>query len=175
MAAKFPVFGVGTGAFAPAFNHYKSMRGDLTFWHAENEWAQLAAEWGLAGVLLAGGMVFFLCRGCWQCAWNGKVNEPELFYGALAGGAAFATHATFEFVFQIPATAILAAGLFGLAVGMVERGRLPALPPPIPAGRVVFNYAWALALLGLGAGSGPGLAPLAAGPTCPRTGGKTRT
>lgn len=141
MMAKFPWFGVGPGAFAPAFNHFKTFGGDKTFWHAENDWIQWLAETGLAGtvgVLLLVGWIWLKAM---RRAFKQKVAEPEILIGALAALAAFFTHAQFEFVAQTQANLLLAAALLGLVVGMLEEPNQPEVPPALPARKVVWHYA----------------------------------
>jgi hypothetical protein len=76
-----------------------------------------------------------------------RVAEPELLFGGLAALWAFAAHATFEFVFQIPSTAILAAVILGYLVGAVENEERPKVPPPPAKRRVVWNLAGAVIVL----------------------------
>lgn len=149
MAWQFPVFGVGWGAFAVAFGHLKTFGGGATFWHAENEYFQGLLEGGLAGVVLFAAVFFFVLRGVVRAAFDParRLAEPETFFAALAALAAFAAHAAFEFVLQIPSTAMLAAVLLGFLAGSLESADRPALPPPPSRARVCLNLAWGLGLV----------------------------
>ncbi|MCX8155454.1 MAG: O-antigen ligase family protein [Verrucomicrobiae bacterium] len=141
MTLKFPWFGVGPGAFATAFNHFKTFGGDKTFWHAENDLVQWVAETGVAGLvwglLLVG---ILLAKGARE-ALRRKVTEPEILIGALAALLAFLVHAQFEFVGQTQANLLLAAALLGLVVGMLEEPHRPEVPPALPRSRVVVHCA----------------------------------
>ncbi len=143
MTAHFPLFGTGLGSFVSVFSHYKQMEGERMIWHVENDWLQLLVETGAVG-----GLFFGVCLGwlLWRVigfALKETMPEPELCFGALAGLTVFAFHALFEFVFQIPANAILAAVLLGVLVGMRDQPCRPALPLPPANWRVAVNFAWA--------------------------------
>ena len=101
----------------------------------------------MPGFLLAAGLLFSLLAAAARHAWRAKMREPELFLGALAALGAFVVHAQFEFVFQIPANALLAAALLGFVTGMRDTDSLPAAPSPPSRARLVFNWAWALLVL----------------------------
>jgi len=149
LALRFPVLGAGWGAFATAFSHHKTFGGDLAFFHAENEYIQLLVEAGWLGSLVFVFALAWPLSAVWKHAWSreSRLPEPETFFAALAALAAFAAHAMLEFVFQIPANAILAAALCGFLLGSLERAREANLPPGPPRWRVALNLAWAVALL----------------------------
>ncbi|HVY71283.1 MAG TPA: O-antigen ligase family protein, partial [Verrucomicrobiae bacterium] len=144
---KYPVFGTGWGSFVYAYNHYKQSGGDSTIWHAENDYLQQLVETGLLGTVLLGGLLAYLLRAPLASAWREKSDEPEVLLGALAGLVVFATHALIEFVFQITATATLAAALLGFATGATWRGKLSVVAEPMTYRRLALNLALALALL----------------------------
>lgn len=144
---RFPLFGTGWGSFVVAFNHFKTSGGDSTVWHAENEYLQLLVETGVIGFIAFGGVGFQLARRAAQSAWQDCLAEPEMFFGAVAALAVFAAHAAVEFVFQITATALLAAVLLGFLTGGRERTARPALPSPLPRWRRTLNAFGAVALL----------------------------
>ncbi len=144
---RFVLFGTGWGTFATAFNHYKSGGGDSTVLHAENDYIQLLVETGLVGALVLGLVLSRVLRAALQFAWREALAEPELVFGAVAGLAAFALQAVFEFVFQITATALLAAALLGFIIGSRDQAHRPAVIP-LPSGRrLLLNYFTAVALL----------------------------
>ncbi len=148
-SVRFPVTGTGLGTFATAFTHYKTFAPHSDFLAAENEPVQLIAETGfltstLVLVLVAmalGRLLFF--------SWNARY--PEIVFGGLGALAAFFFHSLVEFVFQIPATAILAVSIFGFLYGILDRQEHPADPPPPRSARVLINIICGLALLGLSA------------------------
>ena len=143
----FPVVGSGPGSFVTVLNHYKTVWGDTTLWHAENEYIQWLVEMGLAGTLAALVLLAALARA--GRAAIGKSPEPELACGAVAALAAFAVHAAFEFVLQIPATALLAASIAGLLVGLRDRAAPLPAPEVLPRGRPLIRRICAWAFLAL--------------------------
>lgn len=145
--SRFVLFGTGWGTFATAFNHYKSSGGDSTVLHAENDYLQLLVETGLIGAMVLGLVLSRALRASLQFAWRETMAEPELVFGAVAGLAAFALQAVFEFVFQITATALLAAALLGFIIGSRDQAHRPAVLP-LPSGRrLLLNYLAAGVLL----------------------------
>lgn len=63
MMADYPAVGIGKGAYATVYPHYKTVSSDRTFTHAENQVLQVMTEWGpLFGLLFCGMFVlsFFL-------------------------------------------------------------------------------------------------------------------
>ena len=141
------LFGTGWGTFATAFDHYKSSGGDSTVLHAENDYLQLLVETGLFGALVLGRPLGRVVRAAIQFAWREALAEPELVFGAVAGLAAFALQAVFEFVFQITATALLAAALLGFVIGSRDQAHRPAVIP-LPSGRrLLLNHLAAMVLL----------------------------
>ena len=195
---RFPIFGIGWDSFRPAFSHFKNFAGDLTFYHAENEYLQFLVETGLLGLVAGVALLLHFSRRALTLALRVRCAEPEAAFGALAGLAAFATLAGVDFVTQIPSTALLAAALAGFVIGCADPGsavvlapsstRIVPLPdraqtfaldhpdhepeiefphatatvtatatatatatdgaprPPLARPRLVFNFAWALAL-----------------------------
>lgn len=145
---KFPLLGTGWGSFVTAFNHFKGFGGDSTFWHVENDYLQLLVETGLAGAAVyaafLGRLVWFAGKPAWDLSF--RVAEPELYFGAVAALAAFAVHALFEFVFQVTATALLAAALAGFLCGWRDSRLQPTVAPPASRRRVLMNLFWALGL-----------------------------
>ncbi len=149
IGGKFPLLGVGPGSFVTAFNHFKTFGGDHTFLHAENEYVQLLVEHGLLGTLLLGGLVIALGFAAFRYAGQNKLAEPEMIFSALAGLVAFAVHSLFDFPFQIPANALLAAALLGFVLG--HRDQAHRAPVLVPARRlqILITLGWAAALLAI--------------------------
>lgn len=104
VAARFPVMGVGPGAFVRVFDHYKTAHGDGTFWHVENDPIELLVEIGIPGTLLVLILLLRLVR---------FRNNSPLAAGTLAALVVFALHSLVEFVSYMPANLILAASLLG--------------------------------------------------------------
>ena len=138
---RFPWLGVGPGGFTKAFNHFKTSGGDTTAWHAENDWIQSLVESGLLGALTLMALLLPAAAAVVRQVWIETSDEPELLFGAAAGLIAFAVHASIEFVFQMPATALLAAALLGFTIGVRDVCPKPVVPLPPRRRRVVLNLA----------------------------------
>lgn len=121
----YPIFGSGLGTFERASTYYKASDGTKTYLHTENDYLQLLSETGI--------ITFLLC--IIGLAWTfRRLNQsPEArhpaFIGAMAGMVAFLVHACFEFVSQIPSTAILGATVMGALHGMANRKTTPIVAP----------------------------------------------
>jgi len=138
MAWRFPLFGVGPGAFESAFPMYKTIGEGLRFLHAENDYAELAATGGLLGVAAAIGILACLLAVAWKNRSLAGRERKYLLLGAGAAAVAFACHAGFEFVSHVPSNAILAATCLGLFWGSIKpraKNRAASAPPrpPVPA------------------------------------------
>lgn len=144
---RFALCGVGPGGFLKAFGPYKTAGGSTTVYHAENDWLQAWVEHGWVGGLLGCLAVFCVLKALAAFVVRERCDEPELAFGAAAALGAFAVHACFEFVFQIPANAILAAALLGWVVGLRDRNEVTTAPPPPGRGRILANLAGGLMLL----------------------------
>ncbi|HSN92607.1 MAG TPA: O-antigen ligase family protein, partial [Anaeromyxobacteraceae bacterium] len=109
LAARFPLAGIGRGAFATVFPNVKLDPSPVTFTHVENEWLQAAIDLGLPAALLA--------LAALAAAWLGAVSRRDLSrpeIGAAAGLLALAGQATFDFSLDllgiaVPAFVLLAA------------------------------------------------------------------
>ncbi|MBU6399644.1 MAG: O-antigen ligase family protein, partial [Verrucomicrobia bacterium] len=143
---KFPLFGTGLGTFATAFNHFKSSGGFSTFTHAENDYLQWLVETGVTGTLALAGLLACGARALTRSLRRDRLLEPELMFAASAALVAFAVHAGVEFVFEIPANALLAAVLLGFCVGCRDQCARPVAPPPAPRWRVALNVAAGIGL-----------------------------
>lgn len=143
---KFPLVGTGWGSFVTAFNHFKTIGGQSTFSHVENDYVQLLVETGLAGALVFGGALWCLLRALTRLVWRDRITEPEMVFGALAALIGFSAHAACEFVFEISANALLAAALLGFCIGSRDPIQPPAVPPLASRRRAMFNMIWATGL-----------------------------
>jgi hypothetical protein len=132
----FPVMGTGPGTFVRSNILMKTTGGESTAWHAENDVLQWLSEAGLWGLIVMTGAGWAVRRQLWQWYWQrGWTSvEPELVMGAFAGLGAMLVHSLIDFPFQVTANALLAAVLFGVIVGLKERG-LPALEHRLAAPR----------------------------------------
>ena len=123
MAVRFPVFGTGLGSFKYIFPMYKIPPTSLRpYAHANNEYLELFAEAGIAG-LAAALLVFCVwARAVWRglrAAGGGR--ERWLLAGAAAGVLGMAAHCAFEFNLHITANAFLFVVLAGGSYGVARR------------------------------------------------------
>lgn len=107
MAADFPLFGTGLGAFAEVYPRYQTVHAGRQVLHAHNDWVQLLAEGGLAGSLA----VLVLLGSYLAAAARllGRRHDGEAIFlglGGLAGVLAFLLHAGADFNARIPANAL---------------------------------------------------------------------
>ncbi len=115
MAATFPATGTGFGTFSTAYPLFRSPEVRLFYRHAHNDAVQLAAEAGLAGVLLAL-LVLVPLAARLPAALAG--DAPPLAAGLALGWLTFVVHALVDFPFHLPASAATAAALSGALLGL---------------------------------------------------------
>jgi hypothetical protein len=132
MLPQYGWFGTGWGAFERVFNLRKSFGGGVKFLHAENEYVQLLFEAGLAGSIPLAVLGLRLLFRVWRRAWAAPMPEPEFYLGALAALSAFLVHSLTEFVWQVLATALLAAVLLGYLSGASADAAKPEAPAGAP-------------------------------------------
>ncbi|MGH2829158.1 MAG: O-antigen ligase family protein [Actinomycetota bacterium] len=105
-----PVFGTGPGTYRLVTQQNGSR---LTVLHAHNEYIQVTAETGLAG--LAGVLAAIALIG--RALWRARPRNADPHWAAAAGaGVAFLAHSGFDFLWRVPvlpaiAFVLLAAGL----------------------------------------------------------------
>ena len=137
---RFPLVGTGWDTFRPAFSHFKNFAGDLTFFHAENEYIQFLVETGLLGLVAGGALLLHFGRRALTLALRDRCAEPEAAFGALAGLAAFATLAGLDFITQLPSTALLAAALAGFVIGSADPLSAVVLPSSSTSTPVLLHH-----------------------------------
>lgn len=128
-ASAFPVLGMGRGAFEAAFPRYQTEPNPNTFTHPENGVLQVAAEWGVPGLLLLG-------LGVW--AFVRRVRREDhgpVELAVLSGVAALGLHNLFDFSLELPACAVAVAVALGAVArprdaerGVARRTRMGAVP-----------------------------------------------
>jgi tetratricopeptide (TPR) repeat protein len=112
-ALAFPVLGMGRGAFEAAFPRYQTEANPNTFTHPENLLLQVAAEWGVPGLLLLGlGLWAFVRR-------LRREDHGPVELAILSGAAALVLHNLFDFSLELPACAVAVA----VVLGAVSRPR----------------------------------------------------
>ena len=116
--------GTGLGSFQTAFTPYLTFPSDFVWEHAHNDYLELAAETGIAGILLAiAALAFFLVAAfrrihAWPSSTDGWIR-----LGAAVGCTGILVHSLADFNLHIPANAAWFAMLAGLATSFSMRDR----------------------------------------------------
>jgi O-antigen ligase len=120
----FPVLGAGLGCFQDIFPRYQSPPWQsFSVRQAHNDYLELAAETGLAGLAL---VLWFGVAAAVRIYRGLRRAPPEvvpLIVGLSAGLAAMAFEEVFDFALQIPANAVLFTVLLALALRLSRVGR----------------------------------------------------
>ncbi len=116
LVAAYPVFGAGLGSYEVALLKYKTAAPDNTVDFAHNDYLQVLAETGFAGLALALGLAgFVFWRVVRVVRWERGRKNWWLAVGLTGGLAAMALHSLVDFNLYIPANALALAWLAGLA------------------------------------------------------------
>jgi predicted Zn-dependent protease len=149
-ARAFPVLGMGRGAFEVAFPRYQTVPNPNTLTHPENAVLQLAAEFGVPGLVLLALWVWGFVR----LLRLERLGRAEL--AVLAGVMALGLHNLFDFSLELPACAVAALVALATVARPEERESSVALSRTwrLPATRglgLAVGFA-VLALVALGPG-----------------------
>lgn len=143
-----PLLGTGLGSFSAVFPRYGSDACMLFFSH--NDYAQLLAETGLAGAAFAAAAATALVRRCVRFCRDAPVPYRIMAAGPWAAVAGGAIHAGFDWNLHLPANALLACLVTGLAASSVPTrpaGWSRRIPTWLPQGLLVLAVGACLALL----------------------------
>jgi O-antigen ligase len=124
MFAAAPLLGSGLGTFGELFT--KFLRSDFLLNYAHNDYAQWLAETGLLGGGVAAGFVAALVsrfRGWWQGVIERRQGVPVT-AGLWAAIAGIGIHTAYDWNLHIPANALLACVVAGLALAAGNRAPL---------------------------------------------------
>ena len=120
LAARYPLAGVGAGAFPAAMTHYQTRR-DLFLNHAHNQYLEIVAEGGL---LLSLPLLLAIV-GLASAARRGLSTDRGSYFWMRAGASAalvgLAVLSIWESPFRTPATLMIAAVAAGLATAPRRR------------------------------------------------------
>jgi O-antigen ligase len=121
MFAAAPLLGSGLGTFGELFT--KFLRSDFLLHYAHNDYAQWLAETGLLGAGIAAAFVAGLVsrfRGWWRGVIERRQADPVTagLWAALAG---IGVHTAYDWNLHIPANALLASVVAGLALAAGNR------------------------------------------------------
>jgi hypothetical protein len=129
MFAASPLFGTGIGTYGALFPRF--LRSDFLLHFAHNDYAQWLAETGLVGTSLAVGFLGVLIQR-FRCWWKKIVERRQGdpvsagFWAALAG---IGVHTAYDWNLHVPANALLACVVAGLAIASGSPNRTEAHSP----------------------------------------------
>jgi tetratricopeptide (TPR) repeat protein/O-antigen ligase len=115
MLARFPIIGVGRGAFATTFPAFRSDEAQVTYHYLENEWLQLPID---LGVPLGLAFLVMVALAWWHATRIRDLRPGEK--AALAGIAAVAAHNAVDFSLELLGVALPFAVALGLATARVQ-------------------------------------------------------
>jgi O-antigen ligase len=125
MAADFPLAGVGLGAFVVAYPMYVPGGRVNRTGAAHNVYAELLAETGaLGGVLAAAGLLILLFRYLLPALLRTGSPRRHVVHGLAVGGLAMLLHSAVDFNLQIYSNGLL----FVVLVALLAADRLARLP-----------------------------------------------
>jgi O-antigen ligase len=124
--ARFPMTGVGYGAYEGAMPFYQPEPRGMMMNHAHNEYLQIAAEGGVPGALLFGIAVVVLVRLHLRRQRHDHGAHRYLRSGAVVGLVGLAVQSIWETPLLTPAVMWLAAAAAGLATSRPSTSGEPA-------------------------------------------------
>lgn len=124
MLAERPIVGWGLGTFSIVYPQYRSFYSKLYLQSADNDYAQLAVESGVAGLLLAGWFVWIVCRsGAKAIGQRAPGARTTLAAAAFIGVLGILIHSASDSNLHVPGNAslfyVLSALTAGLPIGRV--------------------------------------------------------
>ncbi|HDY65720.1 MAG TPA: hypothetical protein ENH84_05765 [Phycisphaerae bacterium] len=121
---QFPVFGAGLGSHEMVYPMFSSLDITNTITHAENEYAQIAEEMGMLGLVCVLGFMVIIAVHCIRCI---RRTGPSIQIIAVGLGGygllAVAVHSWTDFGLHKPANACLAVVFCALLTGMAGMGK----------------------------------------------------
>lgn len=141
----FPLTGTGFGSFLSVYQKYRSIPGERTADHAENDYLELLVEGGGIGVALAAWFLVALFREAFTSFSRRKDSYAKLlFYGSTSGIIAILIHSLTDFNLHIGSNGLYFFFLCGLALSAAntrlrKRETVTYLDPaaPGPAGLAI--------------------------------------
>lgn len=130
----YPVFGTGPGTFYVSFPRYRPEKIVHYFDYAHNDYAQFAAESGLAGFALIGLFVLVTLGTALAAQWRRR--DPlmrGMSFACVMGVVAILIHSTVDFNLQIPANACFFMVLLALGWISFHHDRRGAAVPAVRA------------------------------------------
>lgn len=123
MTRKFPLFGVGLGAWAELFTRYAPLPWSPFFFYREahNDYIQFVAEAGALAMLVLIWLAWRILRRIAVGMRSGDARKWPLLAAVVAAAGGMALQETVDFSLQVPANAMLLAVLLGLGLRMATR------------------------------------------------------
>ncbi len=116
MFRDYPVTGVGLGAFSHVFPKYDTAAIPAFATHAENEYAQLAVEAGIVGVLILLSYLVIVAYNAYSAVRFGRRSIHAGSIGLAYGLLAILIHSFSDFGQHVPAIACLTAAISALLI-----------------------------------------------------------
>jgi O-antigen ligase len=126
LIAGYPVFGSGLGTYEVAFLKYQTSIVDRVFDFAHNDYLQLTAELGAAGLLFLATLVLPVVTNSFRAATRSR--DPDTRWLALGCTGAFTAiglHSLVDFNTYVPANALMLAWIGGISAGLPARSAVP--------------------------------------------------
>jgi tetratricopeptide (TPR) repeat protein len=158
--SNYPLWGTGLGTHEFVFPMFDTAVTPMLAAHADNDYAQLLEEMGLAGAAIVAVFVIGIAMLAVRLALRGKTASSAAAYGIAFGLIAVANHSVSDFGQRVPANFSLSAVMCGLlvAIARVEsraaQTRRGEMPIDSPRARSLRFPAAAAALIGVAAIAG---------------------
>jgi O-antigen ligase/tetratricopeptide (TPR) repeat protein len=121
-----PLWGTGLGTHEVVFPMFDSTAAAAVAAHADNDYAELLEEMGVAGAILVGLFFAGVAITILKLAFRGRSSVSNAVYGLALGLIAVALHSTTDFGQRLPANFCVTAAFCGLVVaiaGLEKRNR----------------------------------------------------
>jgi len=149
----FPLFGVGLGAFGEIFGKYKTFAPQTIYNFAHNEPMQILVETGLVGFLLIASFFYIYCKNIFY-AWLKRRDSFAVYLGlgAIISLFSITLHSLFDFVFHVPANALLFFIILGLVCRIVYMEGIHGAPSLDKFRFILPKASGAICIIALGIG-----------------------
>ena len=106
LVADFPVFGTGAGSYYTSYLRYRTLR-EGYFDHAHNDYAEIAADFGIPALLVLGAFVLSSLLCGVRILLKRRSDLPRgMAFGGLMAMVALIIHSTVDFNLQIPSNVV---------------------------------------------------------------------
>jgi O-antigen ligase len=116
LIAAYPLFGCGLGAFETGLHPYRTAALEVRMDYAHNDYLQTVAELGVVGSAIVAVLIGAVARDVVRAVRRSR--QPGLALAAAGALAAMALHSATDFNLHIPANALTAAWIAGIASGL---------------------------------------------------------